>query len=353
MNPATKSAPRKSRRLGALAKGRRVRSPGSLRRRVWGSCLAAALFGNLVLGAAGAIAQPVRPHLTGISHIALFVHDLEKSRAFYKGLLGFDEPFSLTNKDGTLHLTWIKLNDRQTIELFPEKQAGSDRLNHISFETDDAEGMRRYLAAQGVKVPDKVDKGRIRNLNFNVTDPDGHTVELVEYTPDGWTLREQGNFLPDTRISTRLRHVGVLVGDLDAALKFYGGVLGGKETWRGANNPNELSWVNVRLPDSEDYVEFMLYSELPAPDKRGKQHHLSLEVPDVAKAKAILAERASRVGYTRPLEVATGRNHKRQLNLWDPDGTRVEIMEPTTVDGVPAPPSPLPPPKVISQPTTH
>src|SRR5271165_6519536 len=61
---------------------------------------------------------PARPHIVGVSHIALYVHDLAKTRAFYKDFLGFDEPYSLTNKDGSLHLTWIKINDRQTIELF-------------------------------------------------------------------------------------------------------------------------------------------------------------------------------------------------------------------------------------------
>src|ERR1700757_1667387 len=44
--------------------------------------------------------EPMRPHITGISHIALYVHDLDKSRAFYKEFLGFAEPYSLTNKDG-------------------------------------------------------------------------------------------------------------------------------------------------------------------------------------------------------------------------------------------------------------
>src|SRR5437899_2030943 len=114
---------------------------------------------------------PPRPRITGVSHIALYVHDIEKSRTFYKQFLGFDEPFFVTNKDGTLHLTWIKINDRQTIELFPEKEAGTDRLNHIALETDDALALRAYLGAHGVTVPEKVDKGRIRNLNFNVADP--------------------------------------------------------------------------------------------------------------------------------------------------------------------------------------
>jgi len=304
-------------------------------------CLLILLFAPLPLQAAG---QSQRPPITGVSHIALFVHDVEKSRVFYKDFLGFGEPFSLTNKDGSLHLTWIKINDRQTIELFPEKEAGSDRLNHIALETGDAEALRAWLASQMVKVPEKVDKGRIRNLNFNVADPDGHTVEIVQYAPDGWTMREKGNFQPETRISQRLMHVGVLVGDLEPALRFYRDILGGKETWRGGGNPRQLSWVNVKVPDGEDYVEFMLYSELPAPDKRGRQHHLCLEVADVDKAKAVLEQRAERSNYKRPLEIATGINRKRQLNLWDPDGTRVELMEPRTVDGVPAPSSTASPP---------
>jgi catechol 2,3-dioxygenase-like lactoylglutathione lyase family enzyme len=300
-----------------------------------------------------AVAESPRPRIVGVSHLALFVHDVGKSRAFYKEFLGFDEPFSLNDKTGALHVTWIKINDRQTLELFPEKEAGSDRLNHFSFETDDAEAMRAYLAAHGVKVPEKVGKGRIGNWNFNVTDPDGHTLEIVQYAPEGWTLRDKGKFLPNTRISTRMTHVGLLVGDLEPALKFYRDLLGGKETWRGGSNPKQLSWVNVKLPESDDYVEFMLYSELPPADKRGKQHHLCLEVADVEKTKALLASRAALVNYTRPLEIATGINRKRQLNLWDPDGTRVELMEPRTVDGVPAPSSTAPPPKPSPQPPSQ
>ncbi len=289
---------------------------------------------------------PPRPRITGVSHVALYVHDIAKSRAFYKDFLGLAEPFSLNNEDGSLHLTWIKINDRQTIELFTEVEAGSDRLNHIALEVEDAAAMRDYLAARGVKVPDKVGKGKIGNLNYMIKDPDGHLVEIVQYAPDGWTRREQGKFLPDTRIAPRMAHAGILVGDLDASLKFYRDILGGSETWRGGGNPAQLSWVNVKVPDGNDYMEFMLYSSLPSPDKRGGKHHVCLEVPDVDKTKAILDQRAARIGYTRPIEIATGVNRKRQINLFDPDGTRVEVMEPNTVDGVPTPSSTAPPPVV-------
>jgi lactoylglutathione lyase len=45
------------------------------------------------------------------------------------------------------------------------------------------------------------------------------------------------------------------------------------------------------------------------------------------------------------MEIKTGINRKRQLNLYDPDGTRIELMEGRTVDGKPTPPSSAPPPR--------
>jgi hypothetical protein len=75
------------------------------------------------------------------------------------------------------------------------------------------------------------------------------------------------------------------------------------------------------------------------------QHHMCLEVPDIAKSRETLEQRPYRKSYSRELEVRTGTNRRRQLNLFDPDGTRVELMEPVTVDGYPPPSSNAPPPK--------
>src|SRR5206468_8170849 len=183
---------------------------------------------------------------------------------------------SLKNPDGTIHLTWIKINDEQTIELFPEKEPGSDRLYHIALITDDASAMRDYLAARGVAVPQTVPKGKIGNSNYFINDPDAHVVEIVQYQPDGWTMQNKGKFLPDTRIATHMPHVGILVGDLPAAQKFYQDILGFKEIWRGAKKPEQLNWVHEQLADGSDFIELMLYEELPDPDKRGRYHHLCL-----------------------------------------------------------------------------
>ena len=39
----------------------------------------------------------------------------------------------------------------------------------------------------------------------------------------------------------------------------------------------------------------------------------------------------------KALEIRTGVNRKRQCNLYDPDGTRIELMEPFTIDRKPTP----------------
>jgi lactoylglutathione lyase len=291
-------------------------------------------------------AQEVRrPKITGVAHVALYVSDVDKARTFYKNFLGYGEPFLLNNPDGKLSLTFIKINDRQYIELFPERQAGTDRLNHISIETDNAEQMRQYLKSKGIAVPDKVGRGRIGNANFNVRDPDGHIVEIVQYLPDGWSLRDKGKAMPETRISPRMLHAGIIVNALEPAMKFYRDILGFSEIWRGSSNEKVLSWVNMKVPDGDDYIEFMLYDPLPEPTRRGGAHHICLVVPDIEKSAATLQERAAAAGYSRPLEIRTGRNRRRQLNIFDPDGTRTELMEPRTVDGQPAQSSTAPPPK--------
>src|SRR6266481_9516024 len=209
-----------------------------------------------ILAVAGLAQEAKRPKILGVAHMALYVSDLGKSRAFYKDFLGFDEPYLLKRPDGAERIVFIKINEDQYLELFTDPPRNDGQLNHISFYTDNAKGMRDYLASRGVKVPEKVGKGQIRNSNFNINDPDGHTVEIVQYEPDGWTRREKGKYVPDTRISTRMMHIGALIGPIDPAMKFYHDILGFNEFWRGSGSPRVLSWINMRVPDGEDYFEF-------------------------------------------------------------------------------------------------
>jgi lactoylglutathione lyase len=103
--------------------------------------------------------------------------------------------------------------------------------------------------------------------------------------------------------------------------------------------------VNLRVPDGKDYIELMLYDKTPS--GFGTKNHVSLVVPDVEKAVTEIEARAAYkdyLTYAKPLLVQVGKNGKRQVNLYDPDGTRVELMEAQTADGKPVPPSTAPPP---------
>ena len=294
-----------------------------------------------------AVQAPVaRPRILGIAHLAVFVSDLTAARGFYTDLLGFDQSFTLPKADGSVDLAFIKINDRQWIELINRPTAGEGQLSHIALYTDDAVRMRGYLASRGVQVPEQVDLSPTGDRSFTITDPDGHAVEIVEYQRDSRTGKDTTSHLPSTRIADRALHVGILVGELARATAFYSGILGFEEFWRGsAAKSVTLSWVNMRVPDGTDYIEFMLYDQKPAADRRGTAHHLCLLVPDAEKAVAALESRPARKSYTRTIEVRTGINRKRQVNLFDPDGTRVELMEPNTIDGQPTPSSTLPPPR--------
>jgi catechol 2,3-dioxygenase-like lactoylglutathione lyase family enzyme len=300
---------------------------------------------SCIVGTTQTREQAKRPRILGVSHMALYVSDLQKARAFYKDFLGYEEPFALKRNDGTDRVAFIKINEDQYLELFAEATKQDGQLNHIAFFTDSAEAMRAYLASKGVKTPEKAGKGKIGNSNFNITDPDGHTVEIVQYEPDSWTRRAKGKHLPETRISNRMRHVGVTVGALDPAMKFYGDILGFQETWRGSASGKTLSWVNMRVPDGEDYLEFMLYSTPQDAAQLGMKNHICLITPNIEKTVAALEARPARKNYGRSIEIKTGINGKRQANLFDPDGTRVELMEPNTADGRPAPSSTAPAPR--------
>ena len=131
-------------------------------------------------------------------------------------------------------------------------------------------------------------------------------------------------------------HVGFVVTDIDAELRFYEDVLGFREIWRGSKDGVSLSWINLKLPDSDDYIELMLYHAVPAEPARGTADHLCLEVEDADNTVAVLKQRVESFQYGHPPEVRTGKNGKRQINLYDPDGTRTELMEPHTITGRPA-----------------
>ncbi len=278
--------------------------------------------------AASAFGQ-TRPPILGVAHIGLKTNDIAAARAFYGKGLGFQEPFTLDKPSGGLMLTYFKVNDHQYIEVFPElKGETEDRLSHIAFETTDAGALRGYLASKGVPVPASLKPGLDGNLSFMVKDPDGHMVEFVQYMPGSLHSRNFGKFLPAARVSTRMIHVGVTVQDRAAADRFYHDILGFHSVWYGGMTDTRTDWVDMRVPDGTDWLEYMLNVHNPTPRTLGVMHHLALGVPDIqAGYHTVLAN-----GIQPPQPPKIGRDGKWQLNLYDPNLTRVELMEPKPVE---------------------
>ncbi len=210
---------------------------------------------------------PTRPPITAISHIAYYVSDMPAALTFWHGLLGFDLSYDRKAPDSAATtVAFLKVNDHQYVELLSDRSSQADPknfLSHVCFLTPDIEQMRLYLASKAIEVPAHASRTKTGDLVFSIHDPDGTQIEFSQPQPASVEAQGAGKFLPAARISSQIYHVGFLVGNTQRALDFYTNILGFQETWRGASNPGQLSWINLRVPDGTDYIELMLYAELP------------------------------------------------------------------------------------------
>jgi catechol 2,3-dioxygenase-like lactoylglutathione lyase family enzyme len=264
-----------------------------------------------------------RPPIVGIAHVGFYVSDIDKAQDFYGKALGFDH-FSLDKPAGGLMLNYYKVNDHQYIEIYPGlKGEDMDRLSHIAFETPDARKMRAYLAAKGLKVPAELKPGLDKNLSFMVDDPEGRKIEFVQYMPGGLHESRFGMLLAATRVSQHILHAGFIVHDRAAEDRFYHDILGFQLMWYGGMKDDEIKWVDMRVPDGTDWIEYMLGVNSPTPKTRGVMNHFALGVPDIHTAEKRVIDH----GFTPGEKPKIGRDGKWQLNLYDPALTRVECME--------------------------
>ena len=131
-----------------------------------------------------------------VTHVGLAVADLERSRRFYVGALGFAETRTLQPPDGVcatllrvpppVGLTAVYLTRGDfTLELLhferPGNPAARDRpmtepgLTHLSLTTDDLPGTVAAVTEFGGQVLADTDVG----VAVMVRDPDGQLLELL------------------------------------------------------------------------------------------------------------------------------------------------------------------------------
>lgn len=267
-----------------------------------------------------AIAQR-SPTITGISHVTLYADDLGKSRGFYGGLLGWEAIPETASEAGVRFYA----NHAQYVELLPPPRAGDDhRYNLIAFSTDDADGLRKLLGSKGVTVPAIVTVEEDGSSSFIVHDPEGNAVA---FTQQGRKVPSPQKAALARRLSTHIMHSGYNVRDRVAMDRFYRDALGFHLYWQGGAKPAEVDWVMMQVPDGTDWVEYML--NLPARPSRaqlGSADHIAPGVASVAELQRILEQRGWKAPVGKNPQVL-GVDGKMQLDLNDPDGTRVEFME--------------------------
>jgi len=287
-------------------------------------CRLAFAWALVNLGLAAVAEQPPSPGFSvpALYHVGYWVHDVAKTRAFYSQYLGFEEPYFLNTPEGTLQMVVFKVNERQVIYAFnnPTRiKPNGDNLDHLGLETSDAEAMHSWLVARGVKGTKGAPKrGRIGDLIFGLTDPDGRTFEVTQFEPEGQLLKHQGTHLPATRISDHLLSATITVADLAASTRFYRDGVGFRVMPAEPGDPAQS--VKVQVPNGTDFLR--LVRETHDPAERAVPEYC-LSVRDAAQTAALLRSRAAAGGFPPPSPVVDGPGGRRQTSCIDPDGTRV------------------------------
>ena len=264
--------------------------------------------------------ESARPEITGISHLTLFADDYAKSGQFYRDLLGWDQVPASAAGPGVRFYA----NHAQYVELVSPPIPGQlDRLESVAFSTSDAEALRRYLRAHGVSVPPALTVDANGNRSFAAHDPEGNKV----------VFQQDGNQPPaepataSHSLSSHIMHAGYMVRNRAVLDHFYKDLLGFHLYWQGGNPADRVDWVMMQVPDGTDWIEYMLYLPAsPSLAQLGSANHLAPSVTSVAELQQRLEKRGWRAPEGRNPQIL-GVDGKMQLDLTDPDGTRVEFME--------------------------
>ncbi len=270
--------------------------------------------------------KPVaRPTITGISHIAVYTSNPAAAEHFYVQTVGAVKQPDPENPKGARYA----ISTTQFIEVLPLPEgAGINRLDHIAWNTDDAETMRRYLDRKAWKVPGQVERGADGSRWFTVKDPEGNKVEFVQLPEHPKPVAAPN------AIGHHIIHVGYLVHNRAFEDTFYRDLLGFKPYWYGGMVEGRIDWVSQQSPDSHDWLEYMLKGDpsdkgIPADmsmHELGVLDHLSIGEDSVDAAYKTLKDGDRLAGVPNDGHTQMGKDGKGQFNFYDPDGIRMEMM---------------------------
>src|SRR5882724_8719937 len=265
-----------------------------------------------------------RPKITSISHLSVYTSDAVKAEYFYVHDLGAMKGADPHNPAGVRYY----FNPLQFVEVLPLPSGASsiNRLDHVAYNTVNAEGLRKYLSARGIRTPPAVTRASDGSEYFEVNDLEGNRVELVQPPANPPSV-------PENPLSRHVIHVGYVVHDPSAEDTLYRALLGFRPYWHGGMKDGVTDWISLQVPDGTDWVEYMTVkgpekSGIPpsmSQETLGVLDHFALGVANIEQSMNLLYKGDRLTAKHSPPQI--GRDGKWQLNLYDPDGIRAELME--------------------------
>jgi catechol 2,3-dioxygenase-like lactoylglutathione lyase family enzyme len=137
-----------------------------------------------------AVAQNNESGIIQLNHVGIAVPDLDEAVAYYEETLGFPEAFRVDNPAGETVLVYMQVSDSTFVELQPANDDRPPGLNHFGLQVADMDSVRGAFISQGADVSE-IRSGSTNAILSNVTELNGHRIELSEYPPDSL----QGKFL--------------------------------------------------------------------------------------------------------------------------------------------------------------
>lgn len=122
-----------------------------------------------------------------IAHAAYRCRDMEKSLRFYCDVLGLRKVFDIKNDEGQPHINYLKVADGQFIELFytkPDETPQNASYAHLCLEVFDIYKACGEIKNAGWPVDVEPQRGKDKNIQAWVTDPDGNKIELMQISPE-------------------------------------------------------------------------------------------------------------------------------------------------------------------------
>jgi catechol 2,3-dioxygenase-like lactoylglutathione lyase family enzyme len=113
---------------------------------------------------------------THLDHSSVVITDVERSRHFYRDILGLTE----INKPRTFDFVvlWFQLGD-QTVHLLLQEKPDSISPRHFALRVRDVDTARSYFRERDVPIHETTPiPGADR---FFIADPDGNRIEIIQW----------------------------------------------------------------------------------------------------------------------------------------------------------------------------